>query len=287
MCEFCVQHGEGKRWYLQAKNYSRELYEKHLAAQKQTGEEEYREGDNERNSALGMAAGDRHRVSHPVEAKAEYEAGFATWLRERKEEHWGQVVPLEEIEQILDMEGTNMVRVPCSCRSLTRGVYDARYCLLLTPSAVTKKGASRELDPPDWSSDMDTLNPDGAKKMMQGLDRLGLVHTVWTMHTPYIGVICNCDTNDCLGMRSAVRRGERRQFFKAEWIAAIDFESCIGCRDCKKLCQFGAISHSSVANKCYIDPFECYGCGLCRTVCPQDAITLKDRNEMPVLANDW
>jgi hypothetical protein len=25
MCEFCHQHGEGKRWYLQAKNYSEEL----------------------------------------------------------------------------------------------------------------------------------------------------------------------------------------------------------------------------------------------------------------------
>ena len=26
MCEFCVQHGEGKKWYLQAKNYSEELW---------------------------------------------------------------------------------------------------------------------------------------------------------------------------------------------------------------------------------------------------------------------
>ena len=25
MCQFCVEHGEGKKWYLQAKNYSEEL----------------------------------------------------------------------------------------------------------------------------------------------------------------------------------------------------------------------------------------------------------------------
>jgi len=25
MCEFCTEHGEGKKWYLQAKNYSAEL----------------------------------------------------------------------------------------------------------------------------------------------------------------------------------------------------------------------------------------------------------------------
>lgn len=25
MCEFCHKHGEGKKWYLQAKNYSEDL----------------------------------------------------------------------------------------------------------------------------------------------------------------------------------------------------------------------------------------------------------------------
>ena len=25
MCEFCTEHGEGKKWYLQMKNYSEEL----------------------------------------------------------------------------------------------------------------------------------------------------------------------------------------------------------------------------------------------------------------------
>jgi len=25
MCEFCVKHGEGEKWYLQAKNYSDDL----------------------------------------------------------------------------------------------------------------------------------------------------------------------------------------------------------------------------------------------------------------------
>ena len=25
MCEFCIKHGEGKKWYLNVKNYSEEL----------------------------------------------------------------------------------------------------------------------------------------------------------------------------------------------------------------------------------------------------------------------
>ena len=27
MCEFCLKHGEGKKWYLRAANYSREMME--------------------------------------------------------------------------------------------------------------------------------------------------------------------------------------------------------------------------------------------------------------------
>ncbi len=25
MCQFCIKHGEGKKWYLQAKNYAEDL----------------------------------------------------------------------------------------------------------------------------------------------------------------------------------------------------------------------------------------------------------------------
>lgn len=32
MCEFCTQHGEGKKWYLQMKNYSQELFGEELSA---------------------------------------------------------------------------------------------------------------------------------------------------------------------------------------------------------------------------------------------------------------
>ena len=32
MCEFCTEHGEGKKWYLQMKNYAKELYLEELSA---------------------------------------------------------------------------------------------------------------------------------------------------------------------------------------------------------------------------------------------------------------
>jgi hypothetical protein len=32
MCEFCTEHGEGKKWYLQMKNYAKELIYEELSS---------------------------------------------------------------------------------------------------------------------------------------------------------------------------------------------------------------------------------------------------------------
>jgi len=33
MCQFCTEHGEGKTWYLQMKNYSEDLLHSELSAE--------------------------------------------------------------------------------------------------------------------------------------------------------------------------------------------------------------------------------------------------------------
>ena len=35
MCEFCTEHGEGKKWYLQMKNYSDALLHEGLSSAQQ------------------------------------------------------------------------------------------------------------------------------------------------------------------------------------------------------------------------------------------------------------
>ena len=133
-----------------------------------------------------------------------------------------------------------------------------------------------------------TLPPalEDAKKAFQKHDRNGLVHTIWTVITPFANVLCNCTASDCLEFKNRLRLG-LRQFFKAEYVAIIDWESCNGCRDCMKLCNFGAISYSVYVDKCSINQLQCYGCGVCRALCPRDAITLLDRNAIPALRNEW
>lgn len=104
--------------------------------------------------------------------------------------------------------------------------------------------------------------------------------------TPYVAGMCNCTANDCMGFRNRSRL-RLPQFFKAEYVASIDWESCTGCRDCIKQCNFGAISYSPSLKRCYIEQFQCYGCGVCRAVCTNDAISLRERNAIPALAKEW
>ena len=139
---------------------------------------------------------------------------------------------------------------------------------------------------PDYSADLEELTTEEAKKVIQKHDRNGLVHTIWTFISPYIGGICNCTVTDCLAMKMRLQMGIQ-SFFKAEHVSSIDWESCNGCRDCLKNCNFGAISYSPSVQKCYINQFQCYGCGVCRAICSRDAIMLKDRSAIPALAIEW
>jgi len=272
MCEFCVEHGEGKKWYLQAKNYSQELWNEERKHFTSEFFEKFEDEMTNRASALSGL------IADPDAAKAM----FPSLVEQQKKDHYGQIVPVEEIEQILDM-AVNIIRMPCVCRSTNRGRYDARFCFGVT---TFKEGWTNILEYPDYTTDLETLTTEEAKKAIQKLDRNGLVHSVWTFITPYIGGICNCTINDCMAMKARLRVGFP-VFFKAEYVAGIDWENCNGCKDCLKNCSFGAISYSSSIQKCHINQFQCYGCGVCRAICPRDAITLKDRNAIPVLAKEW
>lgn len=281
MCEFCVKHGEGKKWYLQAANYSEDLL-----------------SDIRRQNMIKGFAADTESTAKIVENMRKFTNSpkLIQWLIRRivpakmKKKHYGQIVPIEEIEKIFGFVNS-IVRVACFCRHVTLGK-EKRYCygISMGPNGGKFGELMRECDSsflsgPD-SVGLETLDKDQALAAFREHEKEGLCHSVWTFQTPFIGGICNCDRTDCLAMRSTVTHNIP-VMFRAEFIAATNAEKCNGCRQCMRVCQFGAISYSVANAKTNIDLTKCYGCGICRSVCPKYAISLEPRADVPEAAKLW
>jgi ferredoxin len=198
--------------------------------------------------------------------------------RAQKQDHYGQVVPIEDVEKIFEMV-QGVVRLPCVCRRVTTGNMNARYCYGLTMD-------KQLMDALDDSFSLELVTKEEALESIRKLDKEGLVHSVWTFKTPFIGGLCNCD-QDCMAYRITHARRDYPVMFRAEWVAEVSMEVCNGCRLCMRQCQYGAIRYSSNNKKVVIDPTACYGCGVCRTVCNRNAITLSERENVKEAASIW
>ena len=268
MCEFCTQHGEGNKWYLNMENYSRDLLE-------QDNRRDYIVqflNTFEANTPASIASVDNLSRS-PI-------APLSRWFlsRNAKRDHFGQVLPIEDVEQVFNLV-TEVVRLPCVCRKVTTGNKNARYCYGLTLDR-------RLRDSLDDSANLEILSAEQALTHVRDLDKEGLVHSVWTFKTPYIGGLCNCD-QDCMAYRITVERKYFKNMFRAEYVANVEWDACNGCKACIRQCQFGALRFSSVNKKVIVDPHACFGCGVCRTSCHHDAINLLNRNTHPVAVEIW
>jgi len=281
MCEFCHKHGEGKKWYLQAKNYSEDLLSD-LRRRKFIADFFSHPEDTAKEVA---------KLERLDRAPAFVRSVLTPYIsNRRKKVHFGQVLPIEDVERIFGFV-SSIVRLACYCRQITLGT-EQRYCyaVSMAPQGGEFKQIIREIDAgyltgPDTAG-LETLSKDEALASLREHEKEGLCHTVWTFIAPFIGGICNCDRTDCLAMRSTVTY-RMPVMFRAEYVAEVNLELCNGCRQCMRVCQFGAISYSAAQKKALIDPRRCYGCGICRASCTKDAITLHDRVSIPVAANIW
>ena len=201
-------------------------------------------------------------------------------LEQRKINHFGQVIPIEDVEKVIDL-ADSITRIPCGCRFLTTGKTNARYCFGL---GISKWGSLKGV--PDASSSLEVLDKQEARRIIREYDQEGLIHSVWTSITPYLMGLCNCD-HDCLAYKMYIEQRGLPSFFRAEYVCRVDPELCSGCKDCIKQCQFGAQFYSSALGKVYIDPTRCFGCGVCRAACPTDGIQLVPREEDPQAAGVW
>ncbi|KKL66795.1 hypothetical protein LCGC14_2141410 [marine sediment metagenome] len=284
MCEYCTAHGEGKKWYLQMKNYSDELLHQKLSSrQKEIAEASSRIETRLRffeNQVIPAITGVPEPQDQPQDASGSKTQLSEKEMAKRRKVSFGQVLPIEDIEQVIDI-ADSITRFACGCRFISTGKTDKRYCFGL---GVDKQGILGKF--PDAASSLEVLSKKEAKKSFREYDKEGLIHTIWTDIAPYVDTLCNCD-RDCLQYKRYIENEGVPRFFRAEYICQTDWEFCRGCKSCMSQCQFGAKFYSSTLSKVYIDPARCFGCGVCRAACPNDAIALVPRDEVPEAANIW
>jgi ferredoxin len=266
MCEYCLQHGEGKKWYLQAKNYEREIIAGETTQIKRDFIEKREELITNKFTQLDKAV-----AANTANARAV--------IANMQKKHQTQILPLAEAEKVLQMS-SSITRLDCACRK-ARGVHNARFCFGIN---TAQDYLDLVGEYPDYLGKFEVLGKEEAIQLMRRFDSEGLVHMVLT-NSLFIESICNCDAIYCPAIK--YRNRNFQSVLKAEFVSKIDWEKCNGCRECMKMCSFGAISYSPPVEKCYINQFKCCGAGVCRAACPSGAITMMDRNSLPALANEW
>lgn len=268
MCEFCTKHGDGQVWFKNAKNYAEDLMadlerRKYLSEFFETTMQEGIVSIGRLESIYKK----RGRLPDRVVSKM---------IEQSKIDHFGQVVTMEDVTEIVKNAAT-IVRLPCACRWATNKT-ENRCCYSVSYSTNF------------WYEDMDMsyfgltqnegleeVTKEEALQQMKTLEEGGAVHTIWTIKTPFIGAICNCKPEDCLGFRTL--SVDIETMFRGEEIAVVDESKCSGCGACESACHFSAIRDKTVGDehKAIISHSRCYGCGLCRNDCPEDAITMHTR----------
>lgn len=281
MCQFCVEHGDGKRWYLEASNYSADLtsdlarrdYITHFVS----GFDTMRARAIAGMEILG-------KLPEPLER-----AGKSYFSRRMRRVHYGQPVPKEECAEIFDV-ATSIVKIPCICRMWAAQEPEA-LCVLVTTQPIepiVEEGFKDYANGPDVSS-FERLSKPEAMTLLEQCEERGLMHSVWTFLTPFIGAICNCDLDSgCMAMRLTVGYS-MPLMWRGEWVAQLAEEKCTRCARCTRICPFGALSVTGGNGKSRVvlDQKSCWGCGICRSSCAAGALSLEDRRSVSAVASLW
>ncbi len=279
MCWLCEQFGDTEYgngfWYLNPKNYARNMYK--LRAP----------GAGLKGAEVGLETGARagptiHDLLNAVEENdhEEYERIRAEML---ERDQGSQVVPLEDADRVLELSSP-IGLIACICRKDGRAI-DERNEHEFTCMGMGVGMLKWERWPERYKGGCTFANIDEAKEWNHEMDKRGFVHILMLFGAPFIGGFCQCDYPDCNALRQAVDFGIGP--IKGHHVAQVDYEKCNGCGICAQRCQWGALKFEVTSEKANIDLFKCYGCGLCETGCPRGAITLVERKSVPAVAEVW
>lgn len=231
MCQWCMKHGAGGKWYMNARNYSNELADsiqakEYLTEQWKNFEQVYI------RKVMGISSIDLgYKLQMPIIGKVlrwQVEKMIHSESKGRKpnraDGHFGQVIPLEDAKAILgNLAAEPIIENYCMCRWMQRGIKEACCINFGNLSGVIEK-LPRFIP----KNNVYKLDREEAIKRLEKHNRKGYVASVWFQPVPYINAICSCENPECGGMRLRNDFG-LNTVYKSEYVIQTDAESCKGC----------------------------------------------------------
>jgi len=289
MCDHCMQHGAGGKWYLNAAHYSDEIVEKYdlreFLLEQYTNFEQISVRKVGGFSPVGMD----YTIRMPIIGRV-VKALAERMLHSRKpptnplrpEGHIGQVVPLEDAEAILThCAAEPIIEKNCMCRYMSRGVKEACCINFGVMSEIIDKLPRFVPEKEKYH-----LTRTEAVSRFREHNAKGYIGTIWYGPYPYINNLCSCESPECAGIRPRVDFGIR-SIYKAEYLIGLNEAVCLACGACVARCPFGALAMHRSLGRPVIDLERCYGCGVCRHACSTEALFLVPRDQVPAFAGKY
>lgn len=279
MCYVCDAYGDGGLWYLNPKNFARQMYKVKKPGEKaaEYGADPEAQAGRRIAEVMQTRFTDREKFQQMVK---EVNANKGTGLLQI-----GQALPLQDACKVVEMSYP-VAAMMCICRKNTRGTEETNK----DEYSCTGLGVGMfkwERWPERYRGGVYFMSPDEAKEWLTKWNKKGLMHAIMTFGGSYVGGICNCDYPDCGMIRNRLDYGFEEGMLKSHYVAKVTYDKCNGCGVCVQRCQFGAIKFEVTMDKANIDMLRCFGCGLCQTGCPRGAIDLIDRVSIPALREVW
>jgi ferredoxin len=283
MCELCMKHGAGGKWYLNARHYSNEIAEKYDLRDFLLEQYKNFEQMSVRPVYGVSAVGLDYRLRIPIVgrliknmAERMLHSTKAPSNPFRAEGHIGQVVPLEDGIAILEeCAAEPIIEKNCMCRYMSRGIKES-CCINFGVMSEIVDRLPRFIP----EKDKYFLTRKEAVERFIVHNRKGYIGTIWFGPFPYINNLCSCANPECAGIRPRFDFGIM-SIYKAEYVIRADETACRGCGACAARCPFGALESGNGKASVSVDLEKCYGCGVCRHVCPDRALYLAPRDEVP------
>jgi len=289
MCFYCDLWGDGGKWYLNSKNYSRQMYS--LRPPSSTPRQVSRGPSGESGPPLTQGDMEKALVDAMEEGPEAYKAAMQR-LKDYMERasrggmiggYESQVLTLQEAEKVLEL-ASPVALLHCICRQRLLAKEERNeheYTCMGTGVGMFKW----ERWPERYKGGVKFLGLEEAKKWTREMNRRGYVQIIMIYGERFVGGICMCDYPACDAIAGRLDFGWH--CLKGHYVAIVDEEQCNGCGICAQRCQWGALKFSVTTDKAGIDQFRCFGCGLCETACPRAAISLVERTSIPALKEVW